>query len=203
MTRLILILAGLLAVLALVACGEMTPAQQTESAIAEQTKTWEKAKDKAHSGWDEDERIDGEHCENADDDVHPAFQLAEMIKAEIEHSETFDAVLGKKDAERAIPNFSVRSLGGSDIRKFDIQMSEFDIENIKAGGRFTPLMNDGFIPSEHSGVWTDRPKHYGEFDFRTESNPDDPLSRYQYWTAQVFIDHWTCEVKLLDIVPNT
>ena len=77
------------------ACGEVSPAQQTEDAYREQTKEWEKARDKAQDGWNEEELISGEHCKKADDDIHPTFQIAELVKAEIEHPETFEARLGK------------------------------------------------------------------------------------------------------------
>ena len=205
--RTIAILAGIIALLFTVACGEsapLSPEQATKEAAVEQTKTWEKARDKAHSGWDEDERIAGDHCENADDDIHPDFPLAELIKAEIEHPETFHVTgLGKDGQKESFPALSVYRLDGSDVRKFEIPLSEFDKENIKAGGRITALTQRTDFPAKYSGIWTDRPKHYGEFDFRTESDPDDPLSRYLYWTAHIFVDHWTCGVKLLDIVPNT
>ena len=190
-----------IALLALVACGDSAPAspeQATQEAAVEQTKTWEKAKDKAHDGWDEDERIKGKHCLLADDDVHPAFPLADLIKAEIENPETFDAVLGKDDQKETFPALFLYYLDGSDVSKFDVPMSEEDIENIKAGGKISPLTHRVSVPAQYQGIWKDRPKHYAEFDFTTESN-----SMYQYWTAHVFVDHWTCEPMLLDIVPNT
>ena len=204
--RILTILAGLIALVSVLACGEATPlspAQATQEAVVEQTKTWESTRDKIHKGWDEEERIDGDHCLLADDDVHPAFPLAALIKGEIQHPETFDAVLGKDDQDETFPDLFIDALDGSDVRKFDIPMSEWDIENVKAGGKFTPLTNPAMIPYKYDGIWTDRPKHYAKLDFTTESDPNNPLSRYQYWTAHAFIDHWTCEVKLLDIVPNT
>ena len=184
-----------------IACGEsapLSPEHATMEAAVEQTKEWEKARDKAHDGWDEDERIAGEHCEDADDDIHPDFPLAELIKAEVENPETFHAVLGKDGQKESFPALKVYRLDGSDVKKFDIPLSEYDIENIKAGGQITALTQRTDIPSKYSGIWNDRPKHYAKFDFRTEAE-----GLYQYWTAHVFVDHWTCAVKLLDIVPNT
>lgn len=186
--------------LALLACGaQASPAQQTADAVAEQTKTWESTRDKAHRGHDEEERIAGDHCLLADDEIHPAFPLAELIKAEIANPDTFHAVLGKDDQDETFPALFLYRLDGSDVKKFDIPMSEIDIENIKAGGRITPLTHRVRVPAKYSGVWTDRPKHYAEFDFRTENSQ----SMYEYWKAYAFVDHWTCEVRLLDIVPNT
>ena len=198
--------AAIVVLMVLVACGQsapVSPEMATMEAVVEQTKEWEKSRDAIHKGWDEEERIRGKHCEEADDDVHPSYSLAELIKAEIENPETFHTGLGKDDQKESFPALFIDALDGSDVKRFDIPMSEWDIENIKAGGKLTPLTYRAFFPDEYNGMWTDRPRHYTEFDFRTESDPDNPLSRYQYWTAHAFVDHWTCEVKLLNIVPNT
>ena len=202
--RLTFCIAGLIALLAVTACGEATPVspeQATRDAVVEQTKTWEKARDKIHRGWDEEERIRGKHCFLAGDDIHPSFKLAELAKAEIEHPETFYAKLGKDVTDERPRYFFMDSLDGKDVKRFDIPISEEDIENIKHGAKLiTPYTYEVRVTPEHEGVWTDRPKHYARLDFRTDSDPDDRLSRYLFFRAYAFVDHWTCDVKLVELV---
>ena len=179
----------------LVACGESAP--------PDPTKQWEKARDKAHDGWDEEERIEGDHCLFAEDDISPSYQLAEQVKAEIEHPETFDAPLGKEAYEESIRNFWVYSLSGREVREFDIPMSEGQIENIKLGGQiYNPLNNIdnvSFYLPEYSNEWIDRPRHLTELNFKVETDQDNPLSLYAFYTAFGLVDHWTCETRLMKI----
>ncbi len=191
------------ALLTFAACGApASPEQQTVEAVAEQTKTWEKAKDKARGGWGEEELISGEHCKYIDDDVHPSYQMAEQIKAEIEHPETFEATLGKKAQEDFDHDFFVYSLSGADVKKFDIPLSEQQIRDIKFGATvFNPLNKESRfgLQSEYPDVWADRPRHEARLDFYVDSDPDQRFSRYAFYRAFGFVDHWTCEAKLLRI----
>ena len=191
---------ALVILLTLVACGEASPVQQTEDAYREQTKQVEqvtkeveKLRDKLHKGWDEDELIRGDHCEEAEDKEYNAgFQLLELVRAEVDNPK---ANLSEDDFKYRTQSIDVMHLTGADIRKFDIQMSESDVENIKAGGRMTPLrvQADFADDSQFKDIWTDRPKHEAKLDFWTESDG------YRHYTALGFVDHWTCEAKLLKI----
>ena len=190
--------------LTLVACGaEASPAQQTIDAVAEQTKVWEDTRDKAHRGFDEEERIDGEHCLFADDDIHPSYQLAELVKAEVENPETFKAELGKKAQEDFDKrDFWMYPLSGRDVKQFDIPLSEDQIEAIKLGQtKFSPINHPEYL-GKYRNIWTDRPRHAAELDFQVETDPDNKFSPYAFYTARGFVDHWTCEVKLVDIEQN-
>ena len=201
LVKVILVVAVFLVMIACGASEPVSPEQAAREAVAEQTKTWEKTRDSIHEGWDEEERISGEHCEYADDEYHPSFQLAELVKAQLEYPDTFDAKLGKKGQEGRSRDFFMYSLDGEDVRKFDIPMSEFDIENIRYGGKLTPLTHSVPIPSEYDGIWADRPKHYATLTYRVEFEPDKQYSPYSFLRADAFVDHWNCSVKLLGIAP--
>ena len=91
---------------------------------------------------------------------------------------------------------STYQLPAKDILDFGVAIPESDLDEEKFGGKFyahNPEFNFSAMRKlnpHYAETWADRPKHDSNIRFRTESG---------VYRADGFVDHWTCQVRLLDI----
>ena len=179
--KMIVVMAGLLAIL-VVACGEASPAQQTEDAYREQTKAVENIQD----GFDEDALIGGRHCT----EYGFGEQFIELVKSEVGDPADFKFI-----TDRLFDGYQIERLDAQEIIDHDIPISEEDAENERLGGKLHPRnteMRVKLYPDKFANIWDDRARHYAFMLFTTDN---------KRLRANAFVDHQTCEVQLLEVIP--
>ena len=162
------------ALLTFAACvAPASPKQQTAEAVAEQTKVVEGLQ----KGYDADALINGRHCK----DAGSSDDFLGLIRAEHGDDAKWDT--------SGLGGFLVQKVPAKDIRRFDIEIPEQYVN--EPGGMLSPQnekYNRSALTWKYPGVWNDRPKHDVYMAFWAGGT---------LFTARGYLDHWTCEAKLL------